>query len=167
MGYQQALTDFAITDLLHRIDACAHGDKLANAEIEALAAILIQALATHLNTSTFLDSYKEAMGYTPLHAATLLGKLHLPRPLTDLPSSFPHVEPPRFLDGDRLRWKTAGKTVDWGIVMGRFYSFAPHCRCWQWCYLIWLDPAALSSAWVKADIAWEDDLEPLKSEPLS
>jgi len=30
--------------------------------------------------------------------------------------------------------------------------------------LIWLDTDSPSAAWVKADIAWEDDLEPLETE---
>ena len=71
---------------------------------------------------------------------------------------------PRFHLGDRLRWIPYGNATDWGLVMGRFYSYAPHCRCWQWCYLIWLDPASPSAAWVRADIAWEDDLEPFDQE---
>ncbi len=82
----------------------------------------------------------------------------------DLPAAFPQIEMPRFHLGDRLRWIPYGNETDWGLVMGRFYSYAPHCRCWQWCYLIWLDPASPSAAWVRADIAWEDDLEPFDQE---
>jgi hypothetical protein len=76
------------------------------------------------------------------------------------------METPRFLYGNRLRWIAPGETSDGGIAIGRFYSFAPHCRRWRWCYLIWLDPDSPSSAWAKADIAWEDDLEPLESETV-
>ncbi|PSB24051.1 hypothetical protein C7B82_28665 [Stenomitos frigidus ULC18] len=71
---------------------------------------------------------------------------------------------PRFLYGDRLRWLSNGEPTDWGIAIGRFYSFAPHRCRWQWCYLIWLDADSPSGAWVKADSAWEDDLEPLETE---
>jgi hypothetical protein len=95
-----------------------------------------------------------------------LNKLHIPPSFVDIPASFPDVEMPQFLYGDRLCWKTNNQTTDWGIVIGRFYSFAPHRRCWRWCYLIWLDPDSLSSAWLRADIAWEDDLEPLETELL-
>ena len=165
-GYQQALADFAIADLLHRINA--HSDQdwaaLTPTETEALAAILIQALATHLD-SNILATYIDAIRCLPLGTSTLVDKLHLPRPSTDFPDDFPNVESPRFLDGDRLRWKTREKATDWGIVIGRFYSFAPHCRCWRWCYLIWLDTDSPSAAWVRTDIAWEDDLEPSESEP--
>lgn len=88
------------------------------------------------------------------------GHLHLPS-TTDLPAVFPQVETPRFHDGDRLCWTTQNDPTDWGIVIGRFYSFAPHRCHWHWCYLIWLDSGSPSATWVKADIAWEDDLEPL------
>ncbi len=84
--------------------------------------------------------------------------------MSDLPANFPDVEMPRFLYGDRLRWFSNGEPTDWGIAIGRFYSFAPHRYCWQWCYLIWLDADSPSAAWVQADIAWEDDLEPLETE---
>ncbi|MEO0405946.1 MAG: hypothetical protein AAF289_01210 [Cyanobacteria bacterium P01_A01_bin.135] len=94
-------------------------------------------------------------GFTPLT------KLHFTAHGADLPDGFPDVEVPRFLYGDRLCWVSDGELTDWGIVIGRFYSFTPHRRRWGWCYLIWLDPDAPSSGWVKADIAWEDDLEPL------
>jgi hypothetical protein len=85
---------------------------------------------------------------------------------TDLPTDFPHVEPPRFVEGDRLRWIGPGDLADWGVAIGRFYSFASHCRCWRWCYLIWLDVDSPSAAWVRADIAWEEDLEPLEVEAV-
>lgn len=85
-------------------------------------------------------------------------------PALDLPAHFPNVEIPRFLYGDRLCWISDGKVSDQGIVIGRFYSFAPHCDRWRWCYLLWFDSDSPSAAWVKADIAWEDDLEPLEAE---
>lgn len=86
--------------------------------------------------------------------------------MSDLPTNFPNVEMPRFLYGDRLRWLSDGAPTDWGIAIGRFYSFAPHRCCWHWCYLIWLDADSPSAAWVQADIAWEDDLEPITAEEL-
>ncbi len=84
---------------------------------------------------------------------------HLKPPLSDLPTTFPDVETPRFLYGDRLWWMSDSEPSDWGIVIGRFYRFAPHCGRWHWCYLIWLDSDSPSSAWVKSDTAWEDDLQ--------
>lgn len=84
---------------------------------------------------------------------------HLRQSSADLPAAFPNVETPRFQYGDRVRWISEKETSDWGITIGRFYSFAPHCDRWCWCYLIWLDSSSPSSAWVRADIAWEDDLE--------
>jgi hypothetical protein len=87
----------------------------------------------------------------------------LKTPAPDLPTNFPNVEMPRFLYGDSLCWLSDGEVTDWGIVIGRFYSFAPYCCCWRWSYLLWLDSNSPSSAWLSADIAWEDDLEPMES----
>ncbi|MEO1294801.1 MAG: hypothetical protein AAFW75_03195 [Cyanobacteria bacterium J06636_16] len=170
-GYQQALTDFAITDLLHCLNTYSDASSdaswtaLTTHEAEALAAVLIQTLCNNLN-GNFLAIYLNAIRCPPLDTFTPLTKLHLPPPASDLPTTFPEVEIPRFLYGDRLRWISQNDTTDWGIVIGRFYSFAPHRCRWHWCYLIWLDPDSPSAAWVRADIAWEDDLEPLETEPV-
>ncbi|MEM9152381.1 MAG: hypothetical protein AAGB19_18255 [Cyanobacteria bacterium P01_F01_bin.3] len=169
-GYQQALKDFAIADLLHCLNAYSDANfdaswtALATHEAETLAAVLIQALCNNLNGG-FLATYLNTIRHPPLDTFTPLTKLHLVPPVSELPTTFPEVEIPRFLCGDRLRWKTQNDTTDWGIVIGRFYSFAPHRCHWHWCYLIWLDLDSPSAAWVKADIAWEDDLEPLETEP--
>lgn len=168
-GYQQALKDFAISDLLQQLKT--YSDRSFDAtwvalkvqEAETLAAILIQTLTANLN-GNLLAVYLDAIRSKTLDASHTLSSLQLPPPTTDLPATFPDVEMPRFLYGDRLRWLSNGELTDWGVAIGRFYSFAPHRCRWQWCYLIWLDPSAPSSAWVKADIAWEDDLEPLEAE---
>ncbi len=89
----------------------------------------------------------------------IIAKLHLPPPTEDLPVDFPDIETPRFSYGDRLCWKTNDTNTDHGTVIGKFYSFAPHCRRWRWCYLIWLDTNSPSAAWVRADTAWESDLQ--------
>ncbi|MEO0521151.1 MAG: hypothetical protein AAF171_28125 [Cyanobacteria bacterium P01_A01_bin.116] len=109
-------------------------------------------------------AYLNTNSHRHLNTTNPLTKLHLPPSRANLPSSFPDVEIPRFLYGDRLCWLSDGELTDWGIVIGRFYSFAPHRRRWGWCYLIWLDPNSPSSDWVRADIAWEDDLEPIEME---
>lgn len=169
-GYQQALADFAITDLLHRLNTYSdpHFDAacvtLTAPETETLAAVLIQTLAANLN-GNLLAIYLKAIRHPPLDTPSPLTKLHLPPAATDLPNTFPGVEIPRFLYSDRLCWTAQGEITDWGTVIGRFYSFAPHCCRWHWCYLIWLAPDSPSAAWGRADIAWEDDLEPLETEP--
>lgn len=100
------------------------------------------------------------------HLSGLLSKLHFTPQRTDLPATFPLVEVPRFGYGDRLCWISYSNATDWGLVIGRFYSYAAHSRCWRWCYLIWLDPGSPSAAWIRADIAWEDDLEPIAQEAI-
>lgn len=116
----------------------------------------------HHSTSPFnpgaIDPSESSQRSDPpiLPASLIPSSLHTP---LDLPANFPDVEIPRFLYGDRLRWIAKTDNTDWGTVIGRFYSFAPHACCWQWCYLIWLDPNSPSVTWVRADIAWEEDLE--------
>jgi hypothetical protein len=168
-GYQQALTDFSITDLLCRLKTYSDSNfdtasvALKTQEVETLAAILIQTLTANLNGNT-LAGYLDVMRHNTLDASKSLSNLPLPPPSTDLPISFPDVETPRFLYGDRLHWISNGETTDWGVAIGRFYSFAPHCCRWRWSYLIWLAPDSPSSGWLKADVAWEDDLEPFEEE---
>jgi hypothetical protein len=168
-GYQQALTDFAITDLLCRLKTYSDASfdatwvALTTQEIETLAVILIQALTAALE-GNLLAAYLDTIRRNKFDISTTLSSLQLPLPTTDLPSTFPNVETPRFLYGDRLRWISNHEATDWGVAIGRFYSFAPHRCCWHWYYLIWLDADSPSAAWVKADIAWEDDLEPLETE---
>ncbi|WP_242043574.1 hypothetical protein [Leptolyngbya sp. FACHB-671] len=168
-GYQQALHDFAILPLLHRLQSYSNANfdaawvALTPQEAEAIAVLLIQTLITNLD-GKLLAAYLSAIRGKTSYASPSLATLHLPPPPTDLPDTFPDVEMPRFLYGDRLCWLSNGETTDWGIAIGRFYSFAPHCCRWCWCYLIWLDPDSPSSAWVAADIAWEEDLQPLEAE---
>jgi hypothetical protein len=51
------------------------------------------------------------------------------------------------------------------VVIGRFYLPAPHRGLqWSWKYLILLDKDSPSAAWVAADTAWENDLEPTEQE---
>ena len=170
-GYEQALMDFAITDLLHCLNTYSDNSfdavwaALTTDEAETLAAVLIQTLCNKLN-GNILVTYLNAIRQPPLETFTPLTRLHLPPHASELPATFPDVEIPRFLYGDRLSWTTQNDTTDWGIVIGRFYSFAPHRCHWHWCYLIWLDTDSPSAVWVRADIAWEDDLEPLETEPV-
>lgn len=89
-----------------------------------------------------------------------------------LPEEFPHVNPPQFEIGDRLRWipleentnQIQNFNLDWGMVIGRFYSYAPEQKSWSWCYLIYLDKTAKSAPWCQFDTAWEEDLESLDDE---
>ncbi|MEH2161751.1 MAG: hypothetical protein V7K38_12035 [Nostoc sp.] len=140
--------------------------------------IWLQGIKTNVKFREKIDAelianYLGAIRYAPLEAIALNHQHRLPRLINqkfslesvDLPDDFPHTaNTPRFLYGDRLRW--LGSNTDWGIVIGRFYSFAPHLCCWSWCYLIWLSKDSLSAAWISADIAWEEDLEPLEGEPV-
>ena len=167
--YQQALDDFAVTDLLHCLQTYSDVDfdtawvVLKPQEAEALAVILIQTLIANLN-GKLLASYLDVLRHQKLDITHALPTLNLSSPSIDLPANFPKVETPRFRYGDHLCWISNNETSDWGTVIGYFYNFAPHRCQWRWCYLIWLDQSSPSSAWISADIAWEEDLQAFKSE---
>jgi hypothetical protein len=162
-GYLQALDDFAITELLAKLS-----DYCEQPEQETLAAVLISQLAQSLD-SELIANYVSALAFSLAEGiaqsqqyslAALLHQKNSPGSV-DLPIDFPDTaKTPRFLYGDQLRWLGCGS--DWGTVIGRFYSFAPHLCHWNWCYLIWLSKDSPSAAWTSADIAWEEDLEPLE-----
>lgn len=170
-GYQQALDDFAIAPLLHRLKTFSDSNfdalwyNLSHQESEVIAAILIQTLIANLR-GKLLVSYLKAMRLPSPEVFQSLAPLQLPRPSRDLPANFPDIAGPYFLYGDRLRWISKGETTDRGVVIGRAYSFAPHRCQWQWCYLLWLDTDSPSAAWLRTDTAWEDDLEPFETEGL-
>jgi hypothetical protein len=168
-GYQQALDDFAIANLLTQLQNHSNADfntawmNPTQPELESLAAILIQQSTANLNGKAFAD-YINAMRQCRANIPPALVHLAVPPPSLDLPANFPNVETPRYLYGDKLRWICEDDKTDWGVVIGRFYSFAPHHCAWTWCYLIWLDKNSPSATRIVADIAWENDLEPVDEE---
>ncbi|WP_339380346.1 hypothetical protein [Coleofasciculus sp. FACHB-SPT9] len=96
--------------------------------------------------------------------------LDAPPPSVRLPPNFPDsAQIPRFLYGDRLQWKPLSDTdeTDRGIVIGRFYTFAPHRYQWAWKYLILIDPESPGAQFCVADTCWEEHLEPLPLETNS
>jgi hypothetical protein len=166
-GYQQSLGDFAITPLLTHLKTFCDDDfdaewmNLTPPELESLAAILIRELTANLKGKA-IAGYLNAIrhGSTDIPPSTV--HLVFPPPSIDLPANFPDVQTPRYLYGDKLRWipELAWHLTGWSLR--QFYSFAPHHCAWTWCYLIWLDKLSPSSPWTVADIAWENDLEPLE-----
>lgn len=155
-SYLQALDDFGITQLLAKLS-----DYGEQQEQETLAAVLISHLTQSIDAELMVNYLSAiAKNHQDLFLEFINQKLSV-----DLPDDFPDTaKTPRFLYGDRLRWLDSD--TDWGIVIGRFYNFAPHLCCWSWCYLIWLSKDSLSAAWTSADIAWEEDLEPLEGESV-
>jgi hypothetical protein len=172
-AYQQALDDFGITKLLTCLKSFSDANfdaswmNLSEQEAESLTAILIQDLTASIR-GRLIANYLEIMRQGSKRELTGSINLEFPPPSVDLPASFPDdAEPPRFLYGDKLRWISTNSGADWGTVIGRFYGFASHHCSWKWCYLIWLNKESPSSAWVVADTAWEEDLEPMVGEEES
>jgi hypothetical protein len=172
-AYQQALDDFGITELLTCLKNFSDANfdaawmNLSDQEVESLATILIQGLTANIK-GRLIANYLDIMRRGSKRELTGSINLEFPPPSVDLPANFPNeAEPPRFLYGDKLRWIPMNGGADWGTVIGRFYGFASHHCSWKWCYLIWLDKESPSSAWVIADTAWEEDLEPMVEEKES
>lgn len=162
-GYQQALDDFCITELLETLshfkdaDFDAHPLRLEPEELDSLAAILIGQLTASLNgklVSSYLNAHRHG------NADVFLSPITLEFPQSaSLPSDFPNSAPkPRFEFGVMVVIVSPSGS-EWGIVIGRFYSYAPHRCCWMWRYILWLEEASSSAAWVVAATAWEEDLE--------
>jgi hypothetical protein len=110
------------------------------------------------------EDYLKAMEDTSLPVQPFEFDLEIPTASRSLPPHFPAVATPRYPDGSCLRWIPSDGGVDWGIAIGRFYAYAPHLCRWSWKYIIFLDSHSPSAAWVVADTAWEDDVEPLRPE---
>jgi hypothetical protein len=162
-AYQQALDDFSITELLETLsnfkdaDFDAHSHHLEPEELDSLAAILIAQLTASLN-GKLVSSYLNAHRHGNADVFSRPITLEFPQSAS-LPSDFPNSAPnPRFEFGVIVVIVTPGGS-EWGIVIGRFYSYAPHHCCWMWRYILWLDSASSSAAWVVAATAWEEDLQ--------
>jgi hypothetical protein len=164
-GYQQALSDFGIKELKAKLSEYFNtngfnpGRYVEEQDQESLIAILIEQLMSNLN-SQLIDNYLKALesGYDEV----LLSEIQPPS--KQLPINFKESGTPCYKDGSCLRWIPSKGGVDWGMAIGHFLAYAPHLCCWSWKYIILLDSDSKSAAWVVADTAWQEDLEPLPPE---
>ena len=161
-AYQQALEDFGITLLLEKLSNFQDADfdatqlHLEPEEIDSIAALLIQQLTGNLKGKLlggYLNAHRHGSADVFSHPITL----EFPQSAS-LPSDFPNsVQAPRFEFGNQVVIVTAASSEQ-GVVIGRFYNYAPHRCCWMWRYILWLDSTSSSAAWVVAATAWEEDL---------
>jgi hypothetical protein len=157
-GYQQALADFGITELLSHLrnykDANFNAAwmNLEEQELESLAAIFIQQLTANLK-GKLIASHLNTIRHS--NADVFNGPINLEFPqLVSLPSDFPNsVQTPRFLYGDQVH--IVSECGNWALL-----QLCPHRCCWMWRYILWLDKASFSSSWIVVSTAWEEDLEP-------
>jgi hypothetical protein len=180
-GYLQALQDFGVLKLRDAISTALGTERLtflskpiqnsrtnplSQGELDSLTALLIHQLTNNLNRqqlSNLLQAFQLDSSVSGLPSLSF----HTSVPGVSLPADFPDsAETPKFLYGDRLRWKPLSDTdeTDRGIVIGRFYAFAPHRCQWAWKYLIFLAPESPSAQFCVADNCWEEHLEPLPLE---
>ncbi|MEI2578646.1 hypothetical protein [Scytonema sp. PRP1] len=166
--YHQALHNFKVAELIDAIRHLSTLDSeeesicLNEAELESLAALLIQQLALNLHSQTIAQYLWILRDDIKAIADLPIFELKPLQPFKDLPKQFPKQTPvPRFADGATVRWillRESSKAQD-GIILGHFYAYARHIRQWTWKYLVWLGQPV---GQVVADTAWEDDLEAWK-----
>ncbi len=162
-SYQQALSDFGIEDLFETISNYSDEDfeaglmKLEPEEVETLAALLIQHWSSNVN-GKLLGGYLNAIRHGNSEIVPNSVSYEIQLPDSGLPSNFPNVEMPHYAEGKTVRWKSALENSDWGIVLGRFYAYAPHLCRWTWKYVVLLDSNSPSEEWCVADVAWQNDL---------
>ncbi|MCA1990850.1 MAG: hypothetical protein LDL41_02215 [Coleofasciculus sp. S288] len=168
-GYQQALSDFGITELLEKLSHFKDPDFDVQRlhpepeELDSLAAILIQQLTNSLN-GKLISSYLNAQRYGNFDVFSSPISLEFPQSAS-LPSNFPDSAlPPRFLYGNRVRLVPVSGDSEWGVVIGRFYNYAAHRCHWMWRYILWLNQASFSASWIATTTAWEEELEPYAEE---
>lgn len=167
-GYQQALEDFGIAQLLSLLRNYADEDfnaawmNLEEQELENLVVLLIQRLTDNLN-GKLIASYLNTIRHGDSEVLCDFITLYISPSSVDRPANVPTPVTGCYQEGDRVRWQTSVPNPDWGIVMGRFYAYAPHRYQWGVSYLIQLDPNSPSAAWTRTDTAWEEDLQPISS----
>lgn len=163
--YYQALSDFGIVSLTQKLEQLTE-NHYSQVTIERLAKLLIQQLINSLS-SEWIDAYLNVMekGQADAISNLLSANQHLPLP-SDHPSFFLDASKPMYAMGTVVRWRILDELelTDWGIVMGRFYGYAPENGRWTWCYLVLLDVDAPSARWCVVDTAWELDLERFEDE---
>ncbi|HEY9650630.1 MAG TPA: hypothetical protein V6C95_08200 [Coleofasciculaceae cyanobacterium] len=183
-AYLQALQDFGVLELRDALSTALGAEHLTSlsqpiqnsplnplsqGELDSLTALLIHQLTNNLNhqqLSNLLQAFQLDSSVSGLPSLSF----HPSVSGVSLPANFPDsAETPKFLYGDRIQWKPLSDTgeTDRGIVIGRFYAFAPHRYQWAWKYLIFLTPESTSTQFCVADTCWEEHLEPLPLETNS
>lgn len=174
-SYLQALQDFGVLELRDAISTALGAERLtslskpiensqtnplSSGELDSLTALLIRQLTSNLNCQqlcNLLQAFQLDSSVSGLPSLSF----HPSVPGISLPANFPdNAETPKFLYGDRLQWKPLFDTneTDRGVVIGRFYAFAPHRCQWGWKYLILLAPESPSAQFCVADTCWEEHL---------
>ncbi|MGB3691944.1 MAG: hypothetical protein WA865_06650 [Spirulinaceae cyanobacterium] len=164
-GYYKALNDFGIIELLQKL-ATINSHPSDVKDLETLATLLIKHLTVSVHPECFRvygHSIRDGQGEVVSQFLQHAQQLPLP---SDAPAFFLDATPPQFPFGSIVRWTPLEEPelTDWGMVIGRFYGYAPESGRWMWCYLILLDPDSLSSRWCLVDTAWEYDLERFEDE---
>jgi hypothetical protein len=175
-AYQQALEDFAIVNLLARIQNNYWKEQetqpITTPESELIAGLLVEHLSNSID-SQLVSAYLNAMRQGSLEVLPEPLSLEYPQQ-TNLPANFPTSgRSPRYSEGQILRLvpinieRDQETLTDFGCCIGRYYGYAPHQCHWMWKYVLWLDKDSLSASWCVATTAWEDELEPVNTREVA
>lgn len=139
------------------------GNDCSPEEQVTLTNLLLQTLCNSLSAEwveTYLNGIRCGAGDCLQRILEQGQCLRLP---IDMPTWSLDTTRPVFRLGEVVQWipfdETEKALTDWGIVVGKFYGYAPQSLKWMWCYLVLLDPDCLAAQWGMVDTAWENELE--------
>lgn len=154
--------DPSLLALGDRLELLTEGD-CSRAELQQLTVLLLQTLRNSLShewVTTYLNAIRCGAGEVLEKILAQAQFLRLPM---DMPVTVLDLAMPTFRLGEVVQWIAfdgdEAALMDWGVIVGKFYGYAPQSLRWMWCYLILLDPDSLAAQWGMIDTAWENELE--------
>jgi len=161
-GYGKALDDFGVMALLEKLSAAAP-EPLEQPEMRQLAGLLVRHLSRTLDPN-WLAAYTGAVRKGKALEVTRALEVGERLPVAaDSPAFFLEAKPARFEFGATVRWMALSDELpelcDFGVVVGRFFGYAPERSRWLWCYLLLLDSDSPNARWCTVETFWEEDLE--------
>ncbi len=154
-GYSQALSDYAIANVLKAVQE-AH-PTISQAESSLIAALVIEQLPKAVN-SNLVSRYLHAI-HNAQQQDVFTAPITLEYPQSvNLPncSNLPLLV---YNNGVKVRLTPVNGATEWGTLIGAYLAYACHRCCWMYRYVLWLDKDSPSAAWLKATCVWEDDIE--------
>lgn len=145
-----------------RLNFLTEGD-CSQTEAQQLTRLLLQTLRNSIShewVTTYLNAIRCGAGEVLENILAQAQFLRLP---IDMPATVMDMRIPTFRLGEVVQWIAfdgdEAALMDWGVVVGKFYGYAPQSLRWMWCYLVLLDPDSLAAQWGMIDTAWENELE--------
>jgi len=165
-GYQQALADYCIKELLEYLNQFEDEDfssafsHLTRQESSLIAALFIQQLTQNSINGKLLTAYLSTIRQSS--SDNLSSDIALAFPQSpELPADFIHGEPTvsqQYSFGEKVSLVPVGGASESGTVVGYYFGYAwSQCR-WCWHYVIWLSKSSLFPTVQKVTIAREEEI---------